>query len=125
MTTPRVEGEGRTLRQSLYQDVAKRILLNQRVLDEMDHFTPTQVDLAGRVVSLLVMRRVLDREIARRMTPRGLAAIAALIGPHVQSIEQALGSGIVRKAEALLCRGPVPASTQTRAALAQATILVG
>ena len=124
MSDPKIDKEGRVLRQALYQDVSKKILVNQRVLDGLDQYSETQIDLAGRIVGLLVMRRVLDRETACRMTPRGLAAIAGLVG-QAQTIEEALGCGVVRKAEALLCRGPVPAPTQTRAALTQATILVG
>jgi hypothetical protein len=124
VTTPKVDKEGRVLRRSLYQDVARRIQINQEVLDGLDEYSETQIDLAGRIVGLLVMRRTLDRETACRMTPRGLAAIASLVGQS-QTIEEALGRGVVRKAEALLCKGPIPAPTQTHAALTQATILVG
>lgn len=124
MSTPRVEREGRVLRQSLHQDVAKRINVNRRCLEDLG-FSPTQVDLAGRVVALLVMRRSLSREDARRMTPRGLAAIAHLIRPDADSIEQVLADGVVRKAQNLLHRSPVAVPTQTRAALTKATIAVG
>lgn len=123
MTTPRVEREGRVLRQSLYQDVTKRINVNRRCLEDLG-FSPTQVDLAGRVVALLVMRRTLTRDDARRMTPRGLAAIANLIRPDAQTVEEVLADGVVRKAQNLLHRGLVPAPTQTRAALTKATIAV-
>ena len=124
MSTARVERENRVLRQSLYQDVTQRINVNRRCLEEMG-FSPQHVDLAGRVVALLVMRRTLSRDDARRMTPRGLAAIANLIRPEADSIEAVLADGVVRKAQALLQRSPVGAPTQTRAALAKATIAVG
>ena len=106
MSTPPVDKEGRVLRQALYQDVSKKILVNQRVLDQTPGYTETQIDLAGRIVSLLVMRRVLDRETACRMTPRGLAAVAGLVG-QTETVEEALSHGVVRKATALLCRGPL------------------
>lgn len=122
MTTTKVDRENRVLRQSLYQDVAQRINTNRRCLEDLG-FSPSQVDLAGRVVALLVMRRTLDRHDARRMTPRGLAAIAGLIRPDAQSIEDVLADGVVRKAQSLLQRSPVAAPTQTHAALAKATIL--
>lgn len=122
MTTPRVETEGRVLRKALYQDVNTRILRNQEYIAGLG-FSPSQVNFAGRVVSILVMRRTLAREDARRMTPRGLAAIANLIRPEAETIEQVLADGVVRKAQALLAPSPVGAPTQTHAALAKATIL--
>lgn len=124
MATPRVETEGRVLRKALPQDVNAQIIRNQQCLDGLG-FTPAQINFAGRVVSILVMRRTLPREDARRMTPRGLAAIASLIRPEAETIEQVLADGVVRKAQALLSPSPVGAPTQTHAALAKATILTG
>ena len=121
MSETKVEREGRVLRQSLYQDVSQKIAVNRRVLESLG-FSVTQADLAGRVVALLVMRRTLSREDARRMTPRGLAAIASLIRPETQTVEQVLAEGVVRKAQYLLTRSPVTVPTQTRAALTKATI---
>lgn len=123
MTTPLVSREGRVLKQALFQDVSKKINVNRRCIEGLG-FTETQIDLAGRIVALLVMRRTLSREDARRMTPRGLAAIASLIPPDEDRIEALLADGIVRKSQALLNPSLVPAPTQTRAALAKATILV-
>ena len=125
MTTPRVDRENHTLRQAVPQDVANRISTNQRCLDEMGSFTFDQVTLAGRVVSILVMRKTLDRSVANKMTPRALAAIASLIRPETTTIEQVIADGVLRKAQALLVRSLVPVPTQTRAALTKATILVG
>lgn len=122
MSSPKVGGRNRVLRQSLYQDVAQRITVNGRLLHEMG-YSHSQVDLAGRVVALLVMRRTLSREDALRITPRGLAAIASLIRPETQTVEQVLAEGVVRKAQYLLTRSPVTVPTQTRAALTKATIL--
>jgi len=123
MPTARVQTENHVVRQVLYQDVNARLLRNQRHLDGLG-FTPDQVHLAGRVVAIMVMRRTMSREDARRMTPRGLAAIAALIRPDAHSIEEVLADGVVRKAHRLLQRGPIPAPTQTHAALSKATILI-
>ena len=125
MTTPRVDRENHSLRQAVPQDVANRISTNQRCLDEMGSFTFDQVTLAGRVVSILVMRKTLDRSVANKMTPRALAAIASLIRPETTTIEQVIADGVLRKAQALLVRSLVPVPTQTRAALTKATILVG
>lgn len=125
MTTPRVDRENHSLRRAVPQDVANRISTNQKCLDEMGSFTFDQVTLAGRVVSILVMRKTLDRSIANKMTPRALAAIASLIRPETTTIEQAISDGVLRKAQALLVRSLVPVPTQTRAALTKATILVG
>lgn len=122
MTTPPVSREGRVPKPALFQDISKKINVNRRCIEGLG-FTETQIDLAGRVVALLVMRRTLSREDARRMTPRGLAAIASLIPPDEDRIEALLASGIVRKSQALLNPSLVPAPTQTRAALTKATIL--
>ena len=123
MTTPLVSREGRVPKPALFQDISKKINVNRRCIEGLG-FTETQIDLAGRIVALLVMRRTLSREDARRMTPRGLAAIASLIPPDEDRIEALLASGIVRKSQALINPSLVPAPTQTRAALAKATILV-
>lgn len=124
MSTPRIEEENHSLRHVVPQDVAAKIIRNQKVLDGMGDFTFDQVTLAGRVVSILVMRRTLEREDAKRMTPRGLAAIASLIRPSTETIEQVIADGVLRKALALLSRGLVPAPTASRAALTKATIAV-
>lgn len=123
MTTPRVERSNRVLRQALPQDVSKKINLNRERIEGLG-FTESQIDLSGRVVALLVMRGTLSRPDAKRMTPRYLAAVASLIPPEAKSIESLLSSGIVRKAQALLVKGVVPATTQTHAALTKATLLV-
>lgn len=124
MASPKVETENHVVRKVLPQDVNARILRNQEYLDTLG-FTPAQVNFAGRVVAILVMRRTLGREEARRMTPRGLAAIASLIRPNTETIEEVLADGVVRKARALLSSSPVGAPTQTQAALTKATILTG
>ena len=123
MTTPAVDREGKVLKQALYQDVNQKINNNRRCIEGLG-FTDTQIDLAGRIVALLVMRRTVSRETALRMTPRALAAIASLIPADEERIEALLASGIVRKSQALINPSLVPAPTQTKAALAKATILV-
>lgn len=112
------------VRQTLYQDVAKRLYGLQVALSEQTSLTNDQIHLASKVVSILVMRRTLPREDARALTPRGLAAVAALIRPDAHSVEEILAEGVVRKAHRLLQRGPIPAPTQTHAALSKATILI-
>lgn len=114
----------RVVRQTVYQDVIKRLHANQRALAQTSEFTPTQIDLAGSVVALLVMRRTLDRADAAAMTPRGLAAIASLIDREDENVEQLLAAGVIRQAQALLSRTPIVIPTQTRTALASATALV-
>lgn len=99
--------------QVLHQNISKKIVALQRALDRHNEslppgsrFTNPQIDLAGKVVAILVMRRTMSMPDAVSLTPRGLAAVASLIRPDSRGIEDVLADGVVAVSQQMLKRGP-------------------